>query len=75
MYMYCRSNSFHVNTQQLGVGRRWWLDYPGSLLDVELESIYLFVKYVRPIVLFLHYFDSTQSLSCLGSLLEEHLYT
>ena len=32
----CRSNSFHVNTQ-FGVGRHWWFNYPGPLLDVELE--------------------------------------
>ena len=33
---FCRSNSFHVNTQ-LGVGRHWWFNYPCPLLDVELE--------------------------------------
>ena len=32
----CRSNSFHVNTQ-LGVGRHWWFNYPGPLLDAKLE--------------------------------------
>ena len=27
---------FHVSTQ-LGVGCHWWFNYPGPLLDVELE--------------------------------------
>ena len=29
--------SFHVITQ-LGVWRLWWFNYPGPLLEVELES-------------------------------------
>ena len=33
----CRSNSFHVNITQLGVGGHWWFNYPGPPLDVELE--------------------------------------
>ena len=30
-------NSFHV-ISQLGVWRLWWFNYPGPLLEVELES-------------------------------------
>ena len=32
--------SFHVITQ-LGVWSHWWFNYPGPLLEVELESAYL----------------------------------
>ena len=35
-FTYSRPDSFHVNTQ-LGVGAHWWFNYPGPLLDVELE--------------------------------------
>ena len=55
----CRSKSFHVNSQ-LGVGVSY-INYSGPLLDV------------RPIALDLYCFDSTELLSCLGSLVVEHL--
>ena len=41
-------------------------------VDVELESTCL-AGSVRPIALSLYCFDSTQPLSCLGSLVVEHL--
>ena len=67
----CRSNSFNVNTQ-FGVGHHWWFNYPGPLLDVELEFC-LLIKLVRSIALALYCLDSTQPLSCLSSLVVEHL--
>ena len=32
----CRCNSFHVHIQ-LGVGRHWWYNYHGPLLNVAFE--------------------------------------
>ena len=54
--------SFHVITQ-LGVWCLWWFNYPGPLLEVELESACLSGQgCVRP----LYSCDSTQPLGCLG---------
>ena len=46
--------SFHVSTQ-LGVWRLWWFNYPGPLLEVELESTCLsgqgcgpYIPWIRP---------------------------
>ena len=46
--------SFHVITQ-LGVWRLWWFNYPGPLLEVELESTCLsgqgcglYIAWIRP---------------------------
>ena len=64
----CFYKRFHVNTQ-LGVAGHWWFNYPGSLLDVELEFTCL-SGYVRPIALALYCLDSTKPLSCL---VVEHL--
>ena len=40
----------------------WWFNYPGPLLEVELESACLSGRVRRP----LYSFDSTQPLGCLG---------
>ena len=54
----------HIATTILiGVRCHWWFNYPGPLLEVELESACLSGQ-VRPP---LYSFDSTQPLSCLGS--------
>ena len=58
--------------RNLKLGHHWWFNYPGPLLDVELEFACLSGK-VRPIALALYCLDSTQLLSCLGSLVVEHL--
>ena len=62
MYGWHRSKSFHVITQ-LGVWRLWWFNYPGPLLEVELESACLSGQGCG---LCIYSFDSTQPLGCLG---------